>query len=146
MPLQALALQLRSMVWDWYPKANELIYDNYNALAWGWSITDSLPYTFCTMAVYRDYMHVGFYDGRGLHDPKKILLGDGNQYRYIKVHDLISFPKTYVKSLVRQSYLLAKTKLVMNSEKTSMKDKGNKINLYPQGMTIVKSVSSKKRR
>lgn len=146
MPLQALALQLRSLVWDWYPKANELIYDNYNALAWGWSVTDTLPYTFCTMAVYKDYMHVGFYDGKGINDSKKILLGNGNQYRYIKIYDLKSFPKTYMKSLVRQSFLQAKTKLILYEEKKYMKDKGKKLHPHPQGMTIVKSVSSKKRR
>jgi len=32
-------LWLREFVWDQYPKANELIYDNYNALAFGWSPT-----------------------------------------------------------------------------------------------------------
>ncbi|WP_298350858.1 hypothetical protein [Runella sp.] len=33
---------LREFVWDLYPEANELIYDNYNAVAFGWSITDKL--------------------------------------------------------------------------------------------------------
>ena len=37
---------LREFVWDLYPKANELIYDNYNALAFGWSPTDKFGIPF----------------------------------------------------------------------------------------------------
>jgi hypothetical protein len=32
-----LVLWLREFVWDLYPQTNELIYDNYNAVAIGWS-------------------------------------------------------------------------------------------------------------
>lgn len=46
-------LWLRDFVWGLCPKANELIYDNYNALAFGWSITDRLGQVFCNIAVGR---------------------------------------------------------------------------------------------
>jgi hypothetical protein len=39
---QETALWLRDFVWDLYPQSNELIYDNYNALAFGWSPTIEL--------------------------------------------------------------------------------------------------------
>ena len=42
---------LRDFVWDMYPQANELIYDNYNALAFGWSPTDRVGQIFCSIAV-----------------------------------------------------------------------------------------------
>ena len=32
-----LVMWLREFAWDLYPQANELIYDNYNAVAFGWS-------------------------------------------------------------------------------------------------------------
>ncbi|MEP7324221.1 MAG: hypothetical protein ABI761_19985 [Saprospiraceae bacterium] len=144
--LQDLALQLRSMVWGWYPEANELIYDNSNVLAFGWSITDRLSYTFCTMSLYSSYMHFGFYDGKGIPDPKKLLLGKGNQYRYIIVHDFKSFPRAYIKKLVNEAYLNASVKLALDLEKTSKTRKDNKNNNHPEGMTIVKSSSPKKRR
>ena len=32
-----IPLWLRDFIWDLYPATNELIYDNYNALAIGWS-------------------------------------------------------------------------------------------------------------
>jgi hypothetical protein len=43
--------KLRDFVWHIYPQANELIYDNYNALAFGWSPTDKVGHTFCSIAI-----------------------------------------------------------------------------------------------
>ena len=31
-----LVMWLREFAWDMYPQTNELIYDNYNAVAFGW--------------------------------------------------------------------------------------------------------------
>ena len=64
--VQNMALWLRTFVWDIYPECNELIYDNYNALAFGWSVTDRLGHTFCSIAVgTTEYVHFGFYWGYG---------------------------------------------------------------------------------
>ena len=59
--VQETALWLREFVWDLYPKVNELIYDNYNAVAFGWSLTERLSHTFCSVAVLPKYCHFGFY-------------------------------------------------------------------------------------
>jgi len=127
-------LWLREFVWDLYPETNELIYDNYNAVAFGWSPTDRVGHTFCSVAVGRSShnVHFGFYWGSELSDPKKILLGEGNQYRYILVQNLEDFPKVYITRLVKEAYA--------NSLK-KVKDKKQ----LRQGLTIVKSVSTKKR-
>ncbi|NUM81429.1 hypothetical protein HUU42_11545, partial [bacterium] len=53
-----LALWLRKFVWEKYPEANELIYDNYNALAFGWSPTDRVGHIFCSIAVGRTSKNV----------------------------------------------------------------------------------------
>jgi hypothetical protein len=92
------ALWLRAFVWGLYPDCNELIYDNYNALAVGWSPTDRVGHTFCSIAVGRSSrnVHFGFYWGSQIADPRKILLGEGNQYRYILVTSKDDFPKTYI--------------------------------------------------
>src|SRR5215510_10027489 len=128
------ALWLREFIWDLYPGANELIYDNYNALAIGWSPTDKVGHTFCSIAVGRtsNNLHFGFYWGSEISDPDKILLGEGNQYRYILVPDKSNFPKAYIKKLVKEAYAnsLAKVK-----DKKQLKN----------GQTIAKSVSVKKR-
>jgi hypothetical protein len=130
-----LILFLRAFVWDLYPGSNELIYDNCNALAIGWSPTDRLGHTFCSTAVMRgNYnVHFGFYWGSQIADPEKILLGKGNQYRYILVKDQKSFPKTYIKKLLKEAYAnsLAKVKDASQIKK---------------GLTITKSVSAVQRK
>ena len=38
-------------------------------------------------------------------DREKILLGQGNQYRYVLVTDKKKFPKEYIKQLVNEAYV-----------------------------------------
>src|SRR5260221_5351189 len=79
--IRNVVLCLREFVWDQYPNANDLINDNHNALAFGWSPTDRLGHTFCSIAVGRTSknVHFGFYWGSQIADPKKLLIGAGNQ-------------------------------------------------------------------
>ena len=128
------ALWLREFVWDQYPDSNELIYDNYNAVAVGWSPTDKVGHTFCSIAVGRSShnVHFGFYWGSQIADSKKILLGGGNQYRYILVKSTDDLPKAYIKKLVKEAYANSLGKV---------KDKKQLM----QGATITKSISAKKR-
>src|SRR5688572_30631218 len=74
-----IALWLRDWVWNLYPSANEIIYDNYNALAFGWTITERLGTGFCNIAIGRSShnIHLGFLHGARLSDPDKPLLGQG---------------------------------------------------------------------
>lgn len=127
-------LWLRGFVWDIYPNCNELIYDNYNAVAFGWSPTDRVGHTFCSIAVGRTSknVHFGFYWGSEIADPEKKLIGEGNQYRYILVNKLSDFPRTYMKKLVKEAYANSLGKV--KDPKQLM-----------QGMTITKSISAKKR-
>jgi len=133
--IQQKALWLRDLVWDMYPTANELIYDNYNALAFGWSPTDRQGHIFCSVALYRPgrNIHFGFYWGSELTDPKKKLLGNGKQYRYILVNELDDFPKEYIVKMIKEAYTnsLAKVK----DQKQLM-----------EGKTITKMISAKKRK
>ena len=132
--IQEIVLELREFVWDLYPQANELIYDNYNALAFGWSPTDRVGHTFCSIAVGRTSknIHFGFYWGAEIADPKKLLIGNGNQYRYILVKRIQEFPKVYIKKLVKEAYANSMTKV---------KD----IKQIQKGETITKSISNAKR-
>ena len=132
--IRGRVLWLREFVWDLYPTANESIYDNYNALAFGWSPTDRLGHTFCSVAVGRTSknVHFGFYWGSQISDPKKMLIGEGNQYRYILVKSKETFPKAYIKKLVKEAY---------SNSVAKVKDKRQ----LTQGATITKSVSPAKR-
>ena len=75
--INEIVIWLREFIWDLYPDSNELIYDNYTALAVGWSPSDKVGHTFCSIAVGRTSknIHFGFYWGNEISDPKKKLLG-----------------------------------------------------------------------
>jgi hypothetical protein len=132
--INEIVFGLREFVWDAYPDSNELIYDNYNALAVGWSPTDRVGHTFCSIAVGRTSknIHFGFYWGSEISDPEHKLIGQGNQYRYLQVKSLSEFPKTYIKKLLKEAYANSMAKV--KDKKQLMK-----------GNTILKSISKKKR-
>lgn len=121
--VQEIALWLREFVWDLYPESNELIYDNYNALAFGWTPSDRTTDTFCSVAVAAKYVHFGFYWGNVLADPEKKLLGNGKQYRYIIVKTKADFPKAYIKKLVREAYAHSLSRILLREEKSGKKEK-----------------------
>ncbi len=129
-----IVLWLRDFVWDLYPAANELIYDNYNALAFGWSPTDRVSHTFCSIAVGRtsNNIHFGFYWGSQIADPKKILIGQGNQYRYLLIKKKTDLPKTYIRQLLQEAWTNSLAKVKDSKQ-------------LRNGLTITKSVSQKKR-
>jgi hypothetical protein len=132
--IKNLVLWLREFVWDLYPTANELIYDNYNALALGWSPTEKLGHTFCNIAVGRTSKNIqfGFYWGSQIADPEKRLIGNGNQYRYMLVKSKKGFPKTYIKKLLKEAY---------SNSVSKVKDPDQ----FEGGKTITKSISPVKR-
>ncbi|MDB5134067.1 MAG: hypothetical protein JWP37_670 [Mucilaginibacter sp.] len=131
--VKAAALWLREFVWDLYPQTNELIYDNYNAVAFGWSPTDKAGDVFCSIAVCSDHVNFGFNWGVNVPDPDKILLGNGSQYRYIRVREKEDFPEEYIKQLLADAY---------QNSIGRMKPVKKAIN----GETIVKSISPVKKR
>ena len=128
-----IALGLRDWVWGLYPKCNELIYDNYNFLAFGWGPTDRMSDIFCSIAVGTRGVIFGFMWGVQLEDPKGLLSGGGNQFRSLRVPDLKKFPKGDVKKLLKQAHDISIANL-----------KGRERS--PQGQTVTKSISAKKRR
>lgn len=131
--VQEIALKLRAFVLDIFPDTNELIYDNYNALAIGYSLSDKQKEMFCHIAVYSKYVNIGFDHGVALDDPKQLLKGSGNRIRHITVTDFAAFQKTYVKKLLKQAHKLSFDTL----------DKKNQIII---GQSIVKSISANKKR
>ena len=131
--VKAAALWLREFVWDLYPETNELIYDNYNAVAFGWSPTDKAGNVFCSIAVVSDHVNFGFNRGTDFPDRQGMLLGNGTQYRYLQVREKDDFPEEYVKELLAMAYENSISR--MKPQKKVLK-----------GETIVKSISPVKRR
>lgn len=71
-------------------------------------------------------------DGAKIADPKKMLLGQGNQYRYILVGDIKKFPKAYIKQLLKEAHAFSLSKV---KDKTQIR----------KGETITKSIAAVKR-
>lgn len=131
--VQEITWWLRNFVWTACPDSNELIYDNYNALAIGFGLSDKASDVFCSIAVYSNYANFGFLRGHEISDPEKLLTGAGKMYRYITVKQQKDLPKIYIKKLLLESVINAQARL--NTGKQTLKQ-----------ATIVKSVSAKKRR
>lgn len=131
--VRATTIYLRKFVFDIYPDSYELIYDNYNALAVGFAVSDRAGDAFCSIAVYADYVNFGFNRGSEIEDPEKMLAGSGNLYRRIMVRTKDDFPKVYIKKLLRRAYAHALSRL---------RDKEPPA----KGVTITKSISRVRRR
>ncbi|WP_163579275.1 hypothetical protein, partial [Klebsiella pneumoniae] len=64
------------------PGATELVYDNYNALAIGYSPGEKTSEAVFSLAVYPRNLLLYFLPGVGLPDPEGLLQGEGRQGRY----------------------------------------------------------------
>jgi len=83
-----------------FPTAYELAYDNYNFFVLGYSPTERPSDTVVSMAAGANGVGLCFIRGAKLPDPKKILLGSGNQTRFIRVPDIAVLSRAEVKALL----------------------------------------------
>jgi hypothetical protein len=112
-----------------YPTALELVYDNYNALAVGFSPTERASDGIFSIALYPKWVSLFFLQGAGLPDPARILKGSGNVVRYIVLHNPAMLDDPAVTALMSEAVLRAR------------------VPFDPKGAhrLIVKSVSAKQR-
>lgn len=112
-----------------YPTAIELVYDNYNALAIGYSPTERTSDVYFSLAVYARGVNLYFMYGRSLPDPDKLLLGSGNQGAFVRLDDPSMLDKPAVKALMA----------------AAIKDSRQPLARSGKGYTVVKSISAKQR-
>src|SRR4051794_20292152 len=67
------------------PSANELVYDNYNFLVIGFCATERPSDCIVSLAASAKGMALSFYYGATLPDPQHVLLGTGNQNRFVRL-------------------------------------------------------------
>ena len=82
---QALIRAIRKALRKRLPTANELAYDNYNFFALGYCSTERPSDCILSVAAGATGVGLSFYRGADLPDPHKILLGSGNQNRFIRM-------------------------------------------------------------
>ena len=114
--VKEITLWLREFIWDLYPNCNELIYDNYNALAIAFAHTDKASDAFCSLAVYSKHVNFGFNRGSEIADPDNILRGKGSLYRYITIKEKKDFPNSYIKKLLKDAYINSLARLKENKQ------------------------------
>lgn len=123
--VRAARLELRRR----YPTAIELVYDNYNALAIGYSPTEKTSDVYFSLAVYARGVNLYFMYGRSLPDPDKLLQGSGNQGAFVRLDDIAVLDKRPVKALMA----------------AAIKESRQPLPKSGKGYTIVKSISAKQR-
>jgi hypothetical protein len=111
------------------PTALELVYDNYQFLAIGYCATERASDCIASLAVAPKGVSLSFYYGSTLPDPKGILLGSGNQNRFVRLESAATLAEPAVVALLRATVAQARTPLPASG----------------RGRTIIKSVSAKQR-
>ena len=130
--IQKLTMELRNFITELVPQANELIWDNYNAVAMAYSKSEKLKDAFCHIAVYSKHVNFGFNRGAELSKTNIKLDGKGKLIRHISVKDFQSFPKQELKKMIWEAVGISEK---LNNELTKM-------NAEPK--SIVMSISEKK--
>jgi hypothetical protein len=119
----------RSVLRKRLPTANELVYDNYNFLAIGYSASERASDCVVSLAAGANGVGLSFYYGATLPDPDGILLGSGNQNRFVRLPTASTLTDPKVERLLRAALAQAKTPMPATG----------------RGRTIVKSISAKQR-
>jgi hypothetical protein len=127
--LAKLVRSARSVLQKRFPTAIELVYDNYNALAIGYSTTERTSDVLFSLAVYARGVNLYFMYGRSLPDPEKLLQGSGKQGAFVRLDDLSVLDQPGVKALMDAAVRLAEPPLPARGG----------------GYAIVKSISAKQR-
>ena len=126
---QKLIHDVRKALRKRLPTAYELVYDNYNFFVIGYSPTERPSDAIVSMTAGASGIGLCFIHGAKLPDPHKLLLGSGNQTRFIRLEsvDVLAIPK--VKTLIAAAIAGAKTPL----------------QAHGRGKLIIRSVSAKQR-
>ena len=132
--IQKLTMELRGFVTDLVPEANELIWDNYNAVAIAYSKSEKLKDAFCHIAVYSEHVNFGFNRGAELSKYNTKFEGKGKLIRHIQVKKMELFPKKELEAMIWEA--------VGISEKLNI----NLIEKRGNPKSIVMAISEKKRR
>jgi hypothetical protein len=106
---QALIRSMRKALRKRLPTANELAYDNYNFFALGYCSTERPSDCIVSIAASANGVGLSFYWGATLPDPHGILLGSGNQNRFMRMDSAKILARPEVEALIASADAQAKT-------------------------------------
>jgi hypothetical protein len=82
------------------PGTNEIVYDNYNFFVIGYSPSERPSDTYVSIAAAANGVVLSFYHGATVPDPHKILLGSGNQNRFLRLDSAEVLDRAEVQALI----------------------------------------------
>lgn len=100
-PVQKVAKAALTKLRRLLPGSVELVYDNYNALAIGFSPSERASDVVASIALYPRWVSLFFMGGARLADPKKLLKGSGTKVRHIVLESAAVLDSPGVKALFR---------------------------------------------
>src|SRR5262245_57762612 len=108
---QTLIRAVRKALRERLPTAYELAYDNYNFFVLGYGPTPRPSDCILSMAAGASGVGLCFIRGASLPDPKRVLLGSGNQTRFIRLESAGVLKQPEVEALVTAAIEKSKTPL-----------------------------------
>jgi hypothetical protein len=93
------------------PTAIELIYDNRNALAIAFASSERGSDAIVSLAVYARGVNLYFIYGVGLPDPHHLLLGSGNQGRFVRLESAATLDRPEIDELLAAAIAEGETPL-----------------------------------
>jgi hypothetical protein len=126
---QALIRAVRKAIRKRLPTANELVWDNYNFFVIGYSPSERPSDSIVAIAAGASGVGLSFYRGATLPDPHGVLLGSGNQNRFIRLESAETVARPEVEALIAAAVAQGKTPLPTSGK----------------GKLIIRSISAKQR-
>jgi hypothetical protein len=128
--VSATASDARARMRTRVPGGVEFVYDNYNALVFGFGPTERVSDAILSLAIFPQWVTLCFLKGAKLRDPKKLLQGSGNIVRTVRLSSPAHLGDPDVESLIAAAIATATPAYVLDGSKPR---------------TIVKSISAKQR-
>ena len=121
--------QARGRLRELFLRGYELVYDNYNALVFGFSPSERSSEAILSIAGYPRWITLFFLHGASMEDPDRLLQGQGTQVRGIRLASPDELDRSAVLSLIKQA---------IDPHRSAFE-------AAPPLRTVVKSVSQKQR-
>jgi len=112
-----------------FPRGHELVYDNYNALVFGYSPTERASDAIVSIAAYPRWVTLFFLHGASLADPGSLLTGNGKRVRSVALKAPADLDSAPVKALLERAIATRR----------------HDFDAAPALTTVVKSVSARQR-
>jgi hypothetical protein len=127
--IAAATMACRRKVQALFPRGFELVYDNYNALVFGFGPSEKASSAVLSVAVYPKWVTLFFLHGTALQDPARLLQGAGSRVRSIRLKAPADLDLPEVRFLIDQALQSCAEELAN----------------APSLRTVIKSVSARQR-